>query len=416
MKKILFSLVILLVVGATVFSGPKRDNSISTSSPLIINFYTNSEGSGSTRSIDSLISTWNAKNNGIRVEAHYTPNDDYDDRIKILVASSTDVDAFWIRNPAPAQQYIAQNALADLTGYARESGLDLSPIRDSALKGATKDGKFYGLPTTGSCWMIFYNKALFDARGIPYPINLTWDQYLDLAKRLTYTDGSKKYWGGVCPPWVLNLGASAGGEYLTAQDLPLTRRYLEVLYRMYVEDHSHFDIGEMSAGTFDINSTFAAGNVYMMINGDWTFSLLDAPFEYAAAPLPIFPGMPQNSSVGSLGFYSVSAKSPHPGEAYKFIEWALTSEEGTAIIVQNGGVPCYPTKSALEAYKKVVTVPGVEYRFSSLINQEQTTEPYYAQLQDAFTQEAELYLIREQDINKTFTNFLNLRKEIISNF
>jgi multiple sugar transport system substrate-binding protein len=185
---------------------------------------------------------------------------------------------------------------------------------------------------------------------------------------------------------------------------------------MYAGDHSHFDIGEMSAGTFDINSTFAAGNVYMMINGDWPFNLLDAPFEYAAAPLPIFPGMPQNSSVGSLGFYSVSAKSLHPKEAYHFIEWALASEEGTAIIVQNGGVPCYPTKRALEAYMKAVTVPGVEYRFSSLINQEQTTESYYAQLQDAFTQEAELYLIGEQDINKTFTNFLNLRKEIISNF
>jgi ABC-type glycerol-3-phosphate transport system substrate-binding protein len=415
MKKFVLAAFVLIAGSTLVFAGARRDSKPAAGGAVTINFYTASDMSSL---VDPLITAWNGKNNGVQVVAHYVANDDYDDKIKILAAGNTgEVDAFWIRNPAPAQQYITNNVLADLTGYAQASGLDLSPIRDSALKGATRDGKFYGLPTTGSCWMIFYNKELFDARGIPYPINVTWDQYLDLAKQLTSTEGGKKYWGGVCPPWVLNLGASAGGEYLTADNLPLTQSYLQVLHRMYVDDHSHFDIGEMSAGTFDINSVFAAGNVYMMINGDWTFSLLDAPFTYAAAPLPIFSGMPQGSSVGSLGYYAVTAKSAHPREAYQFIEWALTSDEGTALVAQDGsGVPCYPTASALAAYQKIVKVPGVEYRFSSKINQEQTTESYYSQLQDAFTQEAELYLLGEQSLDRVFANFAGLKREIIANF
>ncbi|MDR2070938.1 MAG: sugar ABC transporter substrate-binding protein [Treponema sp.] len=412
MKKTVFVVLALFAAGVVVFAGGGRQ--APSGGPVTINFHTASDMS---REVDPLVTAFNARNNGFQVKVNYTPNNDYDDKIKVLVSGSSDVDAFWIRNPAPVQQYISNNALKELTPYMSESGLDLTPIRDSTLKGAAKDGKYYGLPTTGSCWMIYYNKDLFDARGIPYPVNLTWDQYLDLAKQLTYTEGGKKYWGGVCPPWVLNLGAVAGAEYLTAAEpMPLTRQYSQVLHRMYVDDHSHPDIGEMSVGTFDINSFFAAGNVYMMINGDWTFSLLETPFQYGAAPLPVFPGLPNGSSAGSVGFFAVSARSAHPQEAYKFIEWALTSGEGTAVFANAKAIPAYPTKDAQDIYQRLVSVPGVEYRFSSIINQEQTTEPYYDSLADAFRQEIELYLLGEQDLNKAFSNFYTLRKEIIDNF
>jgi ABC-type glycerol-3-phosphate transport system substrate-binding protein len=412
MKKFLLGVIMFVAASAVVF-GSANQQAATSSGVVTVNFYSATDLASFT---DELISLFNAKNNGIRVVAHYTPNDDYDDKVKVLAAGSRDMDAFWIRNPAPAQQYIAQNALADLTPYAQASGLDLAPIRDSSLKGATDaSGKFYGLPTTGSCWMIFYNKELFDAKGLPYPINLTWDQYLDLAKQLTYTEGNKKYWGGVCPPWVLNLGAAAGGEYLTASNLTRTRAYAEVQHRMYIDDHSHPDIGEMSIGTFDINSVFASGNVYMMINGDWTFSLLDASFDYGAAPLPVFAGMPAGSSAGSLGYYAVSRSSAHPKEAYQFIEWALTSEEASAIVAAHGNIPCYPSVEAEAVYKKNINVPGVEYRFSSKISQEQGTEPYYNAVKDAFDQEIQLYLLDEQTLDQTFTNFSKLRSEVIAN-
>jgi ABC-type glycerol-3-phosphate transport system substrate-binding protein len=411
MKKMVLAACILVLGCSVVFSGGRSDSS--SGGTVTVNFYTATDMSATT---DEVIAAFNAKNNGIKVVAHYIVNDDYDDKVKVLAAGSQEMDAFWIRNPAPAQQYIANNALVDLTPYISESGLDISPIRDSSMKGATKDGKYYGLPTTGSCWMVFYNKELFDARGIPYPDNLTWDQYLDLAKQLTYTEGGKKYWGGVCPPWVLNLGAAAAGEYLTSNDLSRTRAYAQVQHRMYVDDHSHPDIGEMSVGTFDVNSVFASGNVYMMINGDWTFRLLDAPFVYAAAPLPIFQGMPAGTSAGSLGYYAVSRASSHPKEAYQFIEWALTSDEASAIVAAHGEIPCYPSTQAMELYKKNIPIDGIEYRFTSKINQEQGTEPYYNAVKDAFDQEIQLYLLGEASLDQMFNNFTKLRQEVITNY
>lgn len=77
-------------------------------------------------------------------------------------------------------QYTENGAFVDLAPYAESTGVDLSPIKDSSLAGVTDaNGAFYGYPTSGSCWMLFYNKELFDAKGIDYPENLTWNEYLD---------------------------------------------------------------------------------------------------------------------------------------------------------------------------------------------------------------------------------------------
>jgi ABC-type glycerol-3-phosphate transport system substrate-binding protein len=414
MKKISMLVLAALVMGFTACGG-KGSSSVSKQEGgnVTINFYLATDHQSF---MDKMVAAYNALGRGIQAVTHYTANDDYDDKLRVLAASGTgEMDVMWIRTPAQTQQYITNNALVDLSPYAAATGLDLAPIKDSSLLGAARDGKFYGLPTTGSCWLLFYNKDLFDAKGIPYPVNLTWDEYLDLTKRLTYTEGGKKYWGGMIPPWTMNLGASAGGEYLTAEEpMPLTRRYVEMLYRAYTGDKSHPGIAEMNTGTWDVNGYFEAGNIYTMINGDWEFFLLKPAFTFAAAPLPVFPGVPEGASVGQASYYCVSQASKFPKEGYDFIEWCTTSPEGTTIYAETSSVPSYPTEAALEAYKKNVTVPGVEYRFSSQVAPEQGPEPYYSAINEAFIQELQLYLLNEQSLDKMFSNFYALRKEAVN--
>jgi ABC-type glycerol-3-phosphate transport system substrate-binding protein len=408
-------LFIVLTLGLLLAAGScKKETPASrTSQTATVNFYAATDHDSF---LKKMVDLFNATHPDIQVIYNSIPNGDYDDKIRVLAAGSSDVDAFWIRSPAQTQQYITNNALLDLSPFIQSSGIDLTPIRTTSLPGAARDGKIYGLPTTGSCWMLFYNKDLFDAKGLPYPENLTWDQYLDLAKSLTYTEDGKKYWGGVCPPWTMNLGASSAGEYLTAPEpMPYTRRYAQVLHRMYVDDKSHPSIEEMSVGTFDINPFFEAGNVYMMIQGDWEFFLLNTPFTYAAAPMPVFEGTAPGSSVGQSSYYVVSPRSKYQRQAYQFIEWCTTSPEGTAIYAETGSVPSYSTPEALAAFQKSVKVPGVEYRFSAKVGGEQGTEPYYGEINDAFIQEMQLYLIGEQGLDKMFENFFKLRREIIAN-
>jgi ABC-type glycerol-3-phosphate transport system substrate-binding protein len=412
MKKLSMSVILFAAASMIVFGSAGRQAAPPSSGEIVINFYGHSDNDAIA---GALVAAYNANHSGSRVVYHSIPNDDYDDKIKVLAAAGSGMDVFWIRSPAQTQQFITNKALLDLSPYIQNSGLDLAPIRTSSLPGAMRDGRVYGLPTTGSAWMLFYNKDLFDAKGLPYPVNLTWDQYLDLAEQLTYTENGSKYWGGLCPPWTMNLGASSAGEYLTADPMPYTRRYAEALYRMYAGGKSHPGIEEMSVGTFDVNAFFDAGNVYMMIMGDWYFNLFKGGFSLAAAPMPIFDGIPQGSTVGQASYFVVSPGSKYPQEAYNFIEWALTSAQGTTIYAGFKNVPSYATPEALAEYQRLVTVPGVEYRFSAKVGAEQGSESYYGEINDAFNQEIQLYLIGEQPLEQTFANFFRLRNEVAAN-
>jgi ABC-type glycerol-3-phosphate transport system substrate-binding protein len=408
MKKALFVVAAIAVLLSVAGCSKKTE-----SGEVVINFYGHSDNDPI---LNEMIDTFHKTNPGFTVVYHTIPNDDYDDKIKVLTAGSTDLDALWIRTPAQTQAYITNNALLDLTPYITESKLDTTPIKN-ALSGAERGGKIYGMPTTGSGWMTFYNKDLFDARGIPYPIDLTWDEYLDLAKSLTHTANGVKYWGGACPPWSLNLGSAAGNEYLTAPEpTPLTRRYQQVLHRMYIDDKSHPSIEDMSVGSFDISALFDSGTVYMMIMGDWEFNLFKGDFTLAAAPMPILSGMEPGSTVGQASYYCISPHSKHPKEAYQFIEWATTTPGGTTVYAHQKNVPSYSPPEALAAYKQLVTVDGVDYRFSAKILPEQGPEPYYGQINDdAYIPEMQLYLLGEQTLDQAFNNFYKLRNEIIAN-
>ena len=51
------------------------------------------------------------------------------------------------------------------------------------------------MPYRQDFWVLYYNKNLFDAAGLDYPDHVTWDEYADLAQKLTGTDaaGQKVY-------------------------------------------------------------------------------------------------------------------------------------------------------------------------------------------------------------------------------
>ena len=64
---------------------------------------------------------------------------------------------------------------------------------------ATKiDGKIYSLPYKTSSWFVVYNKDVFDAAGEPYPDgDWTWEEYAEVAARLTSGEGADKVYGSL---------------------------------------------------------------------------------------------------------------------------------------------------------------------------------------------------------------------------
>lgn len=375
----------------------------------VVNVYVGSDLEGT---LDDEIEAYKEVNPDVEIVKHVIPNADYDDKIKVLLSGGAeDVDVFWARTPAFANQYRTAGALEDISSYIDKSDVDMESIDAELTAVSDKDEGVYGLPIYSSCWMLFYNKELFDEAGIAYPTEqMTWEEYCELAESLTKKEGDTQYWGGVCPSWTMNLGAIAAGEYLT-DDAPLdkTKEYLEITNRMYSK--SHISIEEMNNGSWDLNASFASGNVYMMIDGDWGYRDIDCDFEYGTAPLPIMDGVEEKTSVGNACYYCMAKTAKNKQAAYDFMEFATTSDEGTSVTARTGNVPSYATDAAMEAYKESVQIEGIENRFEMTVLPEQSNAENYAAVYEVFKQEAQLYLLGEETVDQCMENFYSLREE-----
>ena len=105
-------------------------------------------------------------------------------------------------------------SIKDIPGYANLINLDyLTPMNDVLTRDTadfsgtieqltTDDGNFYAVPFRNDFWVLFYNKDLFDAAGVPYPANdLTMEEYDALARQMTSGEGDAKVYGTHYHTW-----------------------------------------------------------------------------------------------------------------------------------------------------------------------------------------------------------------------
>jgi ABC-type glycerol-3-phosphate transport system substrate-binding protein len=78
-----------------------------------------------------------------------------------------------------------KNAVADLEQFG------FSKIRDRYLKAPLEtgyiDGKYYGIPDQTTCVAMFYNKKLFRKAGLEPKVPETWEEFVEVGKKLTDT-------------------------------------------------------------------------------------------------------------------------------------------------------------------------------------------------------------------------------------
>ncbi len=374
---------------------------------IVLNFYEHSDGEAIAR---QQADAYMALHPEVEINLSIIANDDYDDKVKVMLAGDADIDVLWVRS-GNIRQMGVDGALLKMNDLIDANEVDYSlygPMGETC-----KDGEdIYGMCAKKTCWLLWYNKDLFDAAGVELPTDLTWDEYADLCQELT-TDDLK---GGLTVNWTYLIGAQTQGEYLTDDDLTYTREYAEFLHRIWVEDESNYSLEEMS-GSFDVNGVFAEGNTYMMINGDWTFLLFpdaNPEFEWGALPLPHSENQEVNASMGSADALCINSKSKNAEAAFDFIKFCTYSDEGAAIYAQNATVAAYPSEAALDVYNEYVKVPGTEYVFSSVCSPEDGAHPNYSEIKDAYSSEVQEYLLDNCTYDECMENFLARREEILA--
>jgi multiple sugar transport system substrate-binding protein len=256
----------------------------------------------------------------------------------------------------PLDDYIAKNA----------SYSDFDP---SLFKYSSYQGKTYFVPIGWNNIMINYNRTLRDA-GVEYPKNWTWDEFRDVAKKLTKHDaaGNVTQYGYEVPnqnffvqPWFLTNGTSPLNANWTASNM-LDPKVAETL--QFLHDLIHVDKVSPIPGKDAMDNQFAAGQVAMINRGHWIIeNAKRAKLDMDVANVP---SKLNGDTVIGFGGYGVSKTSKNP-ELAKELVGALTSEQTQEEEGElGGGVP--GRKSAADTPGFLAFPPSAALYYQTLPN------------------------------------------------
>lgn len=437
MKRKIMGAVLMLSVAAGAIAGcgntvgaPEADNGSEVSQSdnssqesgnaerVVLNYYAWSEGDY----LQEIVDIYNAQSTLAEVKMTQVNSSDYDDKLLTMLSGKNDIDVFNMRSGSLLTSLASTGNLADISGYIAESDVDVS-VFGTAFAETKVEDRFYALPYRASAFGLFYNKKIFDDKGISYPEELTWEEYAELAARLTFEEDGKKFYGGYIPDWsrcpypVLQAGSN-----LTDDDLVPLKDWAALLDRLYNKDNSHMSYMDMKSTGTDAVNFFSNGGCAMYPGGEWTISdvrtmlannpQLSEVFELGIAAVPQIGRDENKTTIGGVStFAGINAQSKKQEAAFDFIKF-LSGREAALTIAGAGAIPAYIDDEVAAEFEEVIGIDGA----GNMLNLNKVPEnlfiPEYTQIADIYMEELELYLIGEQSLEDLAANFAQRRAEI----
>ena len=138
------------------------------------------------------------KDKGIQVEYERYVNDDSGNiklETNLLAGNAIDVYASYGGLVRVAKRVESGMAM-DLTEFLERDGIDpVELFGETAVELTKINGKLYSLPTTLTKPSLLVNKNMFDAAGIEIPERWTYEEFREVAKKLTHGEGQDKVYG-----------------------------------------------------------------------------------------------------------------------------------------------------------------------------------------------------------------------------
>ncbi|MDR1787843.1 MAG: sugar ABC transporter substrate-binding protein [Treponema sp.] len=317
-----------------------------------------------------IITAFEAAHPDIKVEPIDIPSNDYTQKLAVMLNGGSDVDAFWVKDGDTTRGLFSRGQLLDLKPFIERDGIDLS-VYNGLAERYVMDGKQIALPASSANYVLYYNKDRFDDAGIPYPPNdLTWQQFEELARRLTSgsTDTQDKIWGAhfhFWPACVQNWAVQDGQHTIVETDYSFMKPYYEMVLRMQ-NDGITQKFASLKQANIAYTNAFLSSkfNVAMLPMGFWFApTIIDRikrgetePFNWGMAQLPHPEGVPAGWTVGSVTPIAISARSRSKEAAWEFVKF-VTSEEGARIYAANGAYPCRMNDELLQVLASVAGMP-----------------------------------------------------------
>lgn len=416
MKKVL-SILLTLVLALT----PIAMGIAETADKVTLHYYgwTDEEGY-----MTALINLFNEENPDIEVVPSFVQHDDHNQKIVVMVsANANDMDLISCDSQSTVMNLVTLGGLLPLQSFVTKAGMDLSAY-GPIMSELAVDGEYYGIPYRSTLYSLYYNKDLFDKKGLAYPDKITWDEYLELSRQLTYEEDGKQYWGGFIPDWLGNpISAYQHNSNLLDDELSAVVEWMDICNTALNVDKSHMGFAQMTAESIDWLKFFCTGTTGMLLNGEWTISMLkDYEAKGVEVPnwdvtyLPSFDVQGDMVSPGGLStFITIGKNTKHPEEAFRFVEF-MGSEKAAVYLADQGVLPAYASNAVKASFAKSAGAEGAAKLLDTTIVLEAPAVEGYAEVQAVFIEEKQLVLTEQETLEQFEANMKERRQEVMDSY
>jgi multiple sugar transport system substrate-binding protein len=328
-----------------------------------------------------VIDSFNAKFADQDIQAEYVRfvNDDQGNlKLETSLLAGSDIDLYISYGYNRYVKRAEGNMALALDDLMTRDGFN--PVEVIGADGAQKslvEGRYYGIDTKTYNNGFFANKDMFDAAGIPIPTSWTWDEFREVANKLSHGGGADRVYGVYMnsswdKAFPLNMVSSQlGGDHIyndtltgTTLDNPIYKKTLTTAVQMMQEgsmpSHQEAVTQKLSSTSLFLNEKAA------MVSGTWIIrdikNIEKYPHNFVTAYIPFPTDNPDGTfyTEGGPGdTMSINPKSKAIEEAWKFLQWYVKG--GILPMAPYGRFPLY-TKTNMNELADLV-LDGVEEYF-----------------------------------------------------
>jgi len=377
--------------------------------------------------LSGVIAEFENQHPGIKI--NYVPLVDNGDatasmqKLDLLVASGDALDVVVFPDTPKYNQRAAMGMLANMDELLAANNIN---VQEDYKIDPTFEGSVYALPGKYVEYMVLLNKDHLDEANLPVPTDWTWDEFAEYAKALTKGEGASKRYGAYFHNWAVFFNQAVVNQPTNSSFLKLDgtsnmddpgfAKSLEILNQTMNIDKSAYSYADVTSQKMHYRNVYSNQTASMIPIGNWMVIEVGGNDNFNYEHKTVFAPYPKNNASDPSGYtsasadyYGIAAKSKHKEEAFTFIRW-LTTE---GIVFQGTQFPSW-TKADLNTVvdnmMKFPKNPDLIDRESLMhvLNNSKAGQAYMpayqAELESAFIEEAEVYLLGAQDLETTLAN------------
>ena len=361
MKKILF-IFVLIALAATAWGNGGSDAAAESDGPVTIEY-----SMWEDPTYVNIVDAYAASQDDVVVNVNQIASGDYETKLATLLAGGVEMDAYMQKRQTDMFPHLANGYIAPLDELIDAAGFDIDAIASYRDQIAV-DGTVYAIPFRGASYYTYFNRKVFEDRGVPTPDTYvaddewTWAKFEEVANQVATGDG--EVYGGIMYTWgsiQTPAAHQAGDQFITSDGrIDVSDAVIDgfKMRKRLEESGAIIPLLELKVTKTHYSQAFYNGNAGMLIIGEWFpgFMIkgrdenLTQGFgwdDWGVTRLPC--DLPEYTSHGASTFNHVHSRSKNKEAAFDLIGW-MGGPEGAEVVASNGFLTPMVTPGVMDAF------------------------------------------------------------------